>query len=107
MRWTFYFRGRRIRTRDPRFWRPVLYQLSYTPICPLFGTAKYYSTAELKLQQFFSKIFDFLSSLDERNRKLHGRFNVIHINHFDGCMREARGNGDAACAAACAGGLHF
>ena len=26
-------RGRRIRTRDPRFWRPVLYQLSYTPVC--------------------------------------------------------------------------
>ena len=25
-------RGRRIRTRDPRFWRPVLYQLSYTPM---------------------------------------------------------------------------
>ena len=25
-------RGRRIRTRDPRFWRPVLYQLSYTPV---------------------------------------------------------------------------
>ena len=31
--WTFLFgRGRRIRTRDPRFWRPVLYQLSYTPV---------------------------------------------------------------------------
>ena len=27
----FVGRGRRIRTRDPRFWRPVLYQLSYTP----------------------------------------------------------------------------
>ncbi len=25
-------RGRRARTHDPRFWRPVLYQLSYTPI---------------------------------------------------------------------------
>ena len=24
-------RGGRDRTRDPRFWRPVLYQLSYTP----------------------------------------------------------------------------
>ena len=24
-------RGGRIRTRDPRFWRPMLYQLSYTP----------------------------------------------------------------------------
>ena len=28
----FLGRGRRIRTRDPRFWRPVLYQLSYTPV---------------------------------------------------------------------------
>ena len=25
-------RGRRIRTLDTRFWRPLLYQLSYTPI---------------------------------------------------------------------------
>ena len=25
-------RGRRIRTHDPWFWRPVLYQLSYTPV---------------------------------------------------------------------------
>ena len=25
-------RGGRTRTRDPRFWRPVLYQLSYTPM---------------------------------------------------------------------------
>ena len=24
-------RGDRIRTRGPRFWRPMLYQLSYTP----------------------------------------------------------------------------
>lgn len=24
-------RGNRIRTRDLRFWRPLLYQLSYTP----------------------------------------------------------------------------
>ena len=28
----FLGRGRRARTHDPRFWRPVLYQLSYTPI---------------------------------------------------------------------------
>ena len=31
-------RGRRIRTRDPRFWRPVLYQLSYTPVCDSLAT---------------------------------------------------------------------
>ena len=29
----FYFgRGRKIRTLDTRFWRPLLYQLSYTPV---------------------------------------------------------------------------
>ena len=28
----FLGRGGRTRTRDPRFWRPVLYQLSYTPM---------------------------------------------------------------------------
>ena len=29
---SFFGRGRRIRTLDTRFWRPLLYQLSYTPI---------------------------------------------------------------------------
>ena len=28
----FYGRGSKIRTHDTRFWRPMLYQLSYTPI---------------------------------------------------------------------------
>ena len=28
----FYGRGRRNRTLDTRFWRPLLYQLSYTPM---------------------------------------------------------------------------
>ena len=31
-------RGRRTRTHDPWFWRPVLYQLSYTPISQLLPT---------------------------------------------------------------------
>ena len=26
-------RGNKDRTRDTRFWRPLLYQLSYTPFC--------------------------------------------------------------------------
>ena len=32
--------GRRggTRTRNPRFWRPVLYQLSYTPVSPFYIT---------------------------------------------------------------------
>lgn len=29
-------RGDKIRTRDPRFWRPVLYQLSYSPLTDEF-----------------------------------------------------------------------
>ena len=28
----FFGRGRRIRTLGTRFWRPMLYQLSYTPV---------------------------------------------------------------------------
>jgi hypothetical protein len=32
--WPFFIgRGDRTRTCDTRFWRPVLYQLSYSPIC--------------------------------------------------------------------------
>ena len=30
-------RGRKARTLDTRFWRPLLYQLSYTPIWWAFG----------------------------------------------------------------------
>ena len=30
-------RGRKIRTLDTRFWRPLLYQLSYTPMWWAFG----------------------------------------------------------------------
>ena len=31
MRAVHFGRGSKIRTHDPRFWRPMLYQLSYTP----------------------------------------------------------------------------
>ena len=46
----FLYRGRRIRTRDPRFWRPVLYQLSYTPV-----QQPYYNTLPPKKQEVFQK----------------------------------------------------
>ena len=49
-------RGRRIRTRDPRFWRPVLYQLSYTPVfltCLLYHTCRRFSICFLKKLLFF------------------------------------------------------
>ena len=49
--WLFLGRGRRIRTRDPRFWRPVLYQLSYTPV-----QRQYYSTHTAKKQGVSRKI---------------------------------------------------
>ena len=49
--WLFLGRGRRIRTRDPRFWRPVLYQLSYTPL-----RRQYYSTHPAKKQGVSRKI---------------------------------------------------
>ena len=63
----FLGRGRRIRTRDPRFWRPVLYQLSYTPIVDFVNTS-YYITLFVGLQAFFEK--KFLSS----KKSLFGRF---------------------------------
>ena len=49
--WLSLYRGRRIRTRDPRFWRPVLYQLSYTPV-----QRQYYSTHPAKKQGVSRKI---------------------------------------------------
>ena len=33
----YHGRGRKIRTLDTRFWRPLLYQLSYTPMVGLRG----------------------------------------------------------------------
>lgn len=48
-------RGRRTRTRDPRFWRPVLYQLSYTPV-----QQRYYITRKAKMQVLFLKKRKFL-----------------------------------------------
>lgn len=59
-------RGRRTRTRDPRFWRPVLYQLSYTPV-----QRRYYITKKAKMQVFFEKKEDFYCSatIDVRLRE--------------------------------------
>ena len=34
---TSFGRGRKARTLDTRFWRPLLYQLSYTPVWWAFG----------------------------------------------------------------------
>ncbi len=45
------FRGTKTRTQDTRFWRPLLYQLSYTPI---YLQRWYYSTDESLCQVLFS-----------------------------------------------------
>ena len=80
--WLFLGRGRRIRTRDPRFWRPVLYQLSYTPIVDFVNTS-YYITLFVGLQAFFEK--KFLSS----KKSLFGRFFSVRLVcgfRFLGCF---------------------
>ncbi len=47
-------RGSRIRTHDLRFWRPIFYQLNYTPIHILrFTRMEYLTTQIFKSQQFF------------------------------------------------------
>ncbi len=63
-RQTFSFRdgrGTKNRTRDTWFWRPLLYQLSYTPriICFAQETCniKYYSTKSLPCQPLFAIFF--------------------------------------------------
>ncbi len=60
-------RGRRIRTRDPRFWRPVLYQLSYTPVVAFRYNAHYYITFFSKLQPLFEKKLLFVKNLHSAN----------------------------------------
>ena len=54
---SFFGRGRRIRTRDPRFWRPVLYQLSYTPVCCFFHNEHIISHLSRFCNTFFKKSF--------------------------------------------------
>ena len=54
----FLGRGRRTRTHDPWFWRPVLYQLSYTPI-----TLRIISHAFLKSKCFLQKCWKFLPAV--------------------------------------------
>ena len=50
----FLGRGRRIRTRDPRFWRPVLYQLSYTPVVVISTTAILYHNKSENARGFWN-----------------------------------------------------
>ena len=53
----FLGRGRRIRTRDPRFWRPVLYQLSYTPVCDFLTTTSIIPHLFSNCNTFLKKTF--------------------------------------------------
>ena len=56
-------RGRRTRTHDPWFWRPVLYQLSYTPVCSFLQRSILYhsfmqiASLFLKKDKVFLKAF--------------------------------------------------
>ena len=52
---SFFGRGRRTRTHDPWFWRPVLYQLSYTPV----QRDILYHTSSKKARGFSKKVLDF------------------------------------------------
>ena len=49
-------RGTKTRTQDTWFWRPLLYQLSYTPVERI-----YYTTSVLELQYLFSKKIRFFA----------------------------------------------
>ena len=59
----FLGRGRRIRTRDPRFWRPVLYQLSYTPVCSFSATLIIISHSSPNCNTFLKKLFSFFKTV--------------------------------------------
>ncbi len=48
-------RGRRTRTHDPWFWRPVLYQLSYTPVCSFLQRSILYHRFEQIASPFAKK----------------------------------------------------
>ena len=45
MRYVFHGRGDRTRTCNQRFWRPLLYQLSYTPMYMVDNSAHYNESA--------------------------------------------------------------
>ena len=55
----FFGRGRRTRTHDPWFWRPVLYQLSYTPMLQILQHYDYIKKLSV-CQALFGNIFRFV-----------------------------------------------
>ena len=64
-----YGRGRKIRTLDTRFWRPMLYQLSYTPI-PVNACYRYTSLSN-KSSVFYIHMLFFYNNLI-----LHKRYRI-------------------------------
>ena len=66
----FFGRGRRARTHDPRFWRPVLYQLSYTPVffrtCVLYHTFSRFAIPFLKKVSFSHFLLSVLQSSPQK-----------------------------------------
>ena len=71
-------RGRRTRTHDPWFWRPVLYQLSYTPV----QRDTLYHTSSKKARGFSKKVplFLFLAFLYARQEKIPLFWCIKHLD---------------------------
>ena len=61
-------RGSKIRTHGTRFWRPLLYQLSYAPICRPSLTARLFYHSARKMSRLFYKILRANSARTMRRR---------------------------------------
>ena len=89
----FFGRGRRARTHDPRFWRPVLYQLSYTPVffrtCVLYHTFSRFAIPFLKKVSFLHFLLSVLQSSPQKLPAnvilLYQRYALISVASF--CSR--------------------
>jgi hypothetical protein len=71
-------RGGRTRTRDLRFWRPLLYHLSYAPAPPLFYLHPKTPESE---SLFLLKFYFFLSQIP-RIITRNSRFNIKNVPFF-------------------------
>lgn len=61
-------RGSKSRTHGTRFWRPLLYQLSYAPICRPSLTARLFYHSARKMSRLFYKILRANSARTIRRR---------------------------------------
>ena len=83
MAWCFLFgRGRRTRTHDPWFWRPVLYQLSYTPVC-ISATLNIISYFWVNCKPFFKKTLSFFQKKKFDSRKSRISYIICFKSYFE------------------------